>query len=289
MAHGHHQHRNERRSLIALLLVGVFLFVEIAGGLLSGSLALLADAGHMATDAASLLLAWSAFRLSRRPHDAGKSFGYYRFEVIAAFINGLALLLLVGWIVYEAIMRIKAPTPVLAGPMLAIAVTGLLVNLLALAALHGADRDNLNIRGALLHVVGDILGSLAAIVAALVILKTGWMPIDPLLSLLVAALLVRAGWSLIRRTVHILMEGSPDHIDEESLKRGLIAHVPGLVDVHHLHIWLLTAERPLLTAHLKMADTGNTNAALAAAKTWLAREYGISHSTLQIEIDRCPG
>lgn len=292
-AHGNkegngHGDRNARGTLIALILTGGFLVVEIAGGLLSGSLALLADAGHMATDTASLLLAWTAFRISRRPHDAGKSFGYYRFEVIAAFVNALAMFVLIGWIVFEAYARIFDPRPVLAGPMLAVALTGLAVNIAAFAALHRADRGNLNIRAASLHVLGDLLGSLAALIAAIVIMATGWTAIDPLLSLLVALLLFRGALSLIRHTGHILMEGAPGHIDTAEMSRKMVAAVPGLIGVHHVHVWLLTAERPLLTAHLALAGDADSDAALDSAKTFLLREYGIAHTTLQIERAYCP-
>lgn len=286
-----HQHdarsRNERRTLAAMLLIAGFMLVEIAGGLISGSLALLADAGHMATDAAALALTWTAFRLSRRPHDAAKSFGYYRFEVLAAFINGLALLALVVWIVFEAVERMLAPPEILAGPMLGVALVGLIVNLVAFGLLHGADRENLNIRAALWHVIGDLLGSVAAIAAAIVILLTGWTPIDPLLSLLVAGLLVRAGIMLTRRTTHILMEGAPGHIDAEALAEALEAEIPEITGVHHLHIWLLTAERPLLTMHIEVCAPEDAGPALAGAKRYLAATWGITHTTIQVEPGAC--
>ncbi|MFQ5347227.1 MAG: cation diffusion facilitator family transporter [Rhodothalassiaceae bacterium] len=172
----HTSRLNERRTFLAMLLIGGFMGVEALGGYLTGSLALLADAAHMLTDAAALALAWTAFRVSRRPHDLEKTFGYYRFEVIAAFVNGLALLALVVWIIVEAIGRILAPPEILGLPMLLVAAGGLLVNIVAFRLLHGADHANLNIKAALWHVIGDILGSLAALVAALVILLTGWTP-----------------------------------------------------------------------------------------------------------------
>ncbi len=285
--HAHHSRLNERRTFWAMLLIGGFMGVEAVGGYLTGSLALLADAAHMLTDAAALALAWTAFRISRRPHDLAKTFGYYRFEVIAAFVNGLALLALVVWIVWEAIARILAPPGILGLPMLAIAGGGLVVNLVAFRLLHGADHENLNIKAALWHVIGDILGSIAAMLAALVILFTGWTPIDPILSLLVAALLVRAGWMLTRRTAHILMEGAPAHIDIKALARELRESVPEVAGVHHVHIWLLTAERPLLTAHVEVAEAVHATVALAATKAFLAERYGITHSTIQVEPAGC--
>ena len=288
-SHGHDRAAlNERRTLLALVLIAGFMLVEVAGGLIAGSLALLADAAHMLTDAASLALAFSAFRISRRPHDRKRSFGYSRFEVIAAFINGLALLALTAWIIWEAIARLAAPVSVMGTPMLAVAVVGLIVNLAAFRLLHGADRDNLNIKAALWHVIGDILGSVAAIIAAGVILLTGWTPIDPLLSLLVAALLVRAGIRLTRHAAHILMEGAPTHIDTETLERELQEDVPEITGVHHLHIWLLTAERPLLTMHIEVADMRDGPVALASAQALLRDRYGIDHSTIQIEPTKCP-
>jgi len=278
---------NERRTFAAMLLVALFMGVEVVGGVLSGSLALLADAAHMLTDTASLALAWSAFRISRRPRDPEKTFGYYRFEVIAAFINGLALLALVVWIVWEAVTRLMEPPEILGVPMLLVAAAGLVVNLVAFRLLHGADRDNLNIKAALWHVIGDILGSVAAILAAGVILLTGWTPIDPLLSLLVAALLVRAGLKLTRRAAHILMEGAPGHIDTDQLAAELHEAVPEIIGVHDLHIWLLTAERPLLTVHIAVEHSGHGERAVVAAKAFLAHRYGILHSTIQVEPGQC--
>ena len=187
--HGHgHEHGNERRVLWALLLTVTFMAAELIGGLLAGSLALLADAGHMITDAGALFLAWHAFRVSRRPATPDRSYGHDRFQVLAALINGAALFVVALWIIFEAAGRLRSPVAVLGGPMLLVAALGLAVNIAAYCILHGAGQDNLNIKGALLHVLGDMLGSAAAIVAACVILLTGWTPIDPILSVLVALL-----------------------------------------------------------------------------------------------------
>ncbi|MGH6916015.1 MAG: cation diffusion facilitator family transporter, partial [Geminicoccales bacterium] len=245
--HDHHHHGgadNERRVLLALILTGGFMVVEVAGGLAAGSLALIADAGHMLTDTVSLALAFVAFRIGRWPQDSRRTYGYHRFQVLAAFVNGLTLVAIVGWIAIEAIRRLLEPVEVLGGLMLAIALIGLFVNLAAFAILHGGDRRNLNIRGAALHVLADLLGSVAAIVAAMVITWTGWMPIDPLLSLLVAGLILRSAWSLVRRSAHILLEGAPDWLDDAELRDALVAAVPAVRDVHHVHVWMLTLERP---------------------------------------------
>src|SRR5215468_2370549 len=187
-AHGAVHANNERRMGLAALITGLFMFAEIAGGIAAGSLALLADAGHMLTDFASLSLAWFGFRLSRRPADWRRTYGFDRFQVLIAFANGLALFAIAAWIVYEAVSRLASPRPVEGGVMVIVAVAGLLVNIAAFALLHGADRENLNVRGAAVHVLGDLLGSVAALVAGAVILATRWTPIDPLLSILVAAI-----------------------------------------------------------------------------------------------------
>jgi cobalt-zinc-cadmium efflux system protein len=214
-AHHGHDHAaavtagDERRVLWALVLTGGFTVAEVAGGILSGSLALLADAGHMLTDTAALGLAWYAFRVGRRPATAARSYGHHRAQVLAAFVNSGALLVIAAWIAVEAGRRLLHPTPVLGAPMLAVAAVGLLVNVAAFLVLRGGDRENLNLRGATLHVLGDLLGSLGAILAAGVILLTGWTPIDPILSVLVALLILRGAWATLCRSSHVLMEGAP--------------------------------------------------------------------------------
>jgi cobalt-zinc-cadmium efflux system protein len=294
MAHQHgysdrHGTDSERRVLLALVLTGAFMVVEVIGGLAAGSLALLADAGHMLTDTLSLALAFVAFRVGRWPQDARRTYGYHRFQVLAAFVNGLTLLAIVGWIAIEAIRRLLEPVEVLGGLMLAVALIGLAVNLVAFAVLHGGDRRNLNLRGAALHVLADLLGSVAAVVAALVISLTGWMPIDPLLSLAVAALILRSAWFLLRRSGHILLEGAPDWLDEAELRDDLAAAVPGVLEVHHVHVWMLTMERPLITLHARVAPGVDQQEALHAIHQALAERFGIEHATVQIETaDGCP-
>ncbi len=278
---------NERRVFWAMLLTGGFVVVEAVGGILSGSLALLADAGHMLTDTVALWLAWMAFRIGRRPSDDRRSYGYNRFQVLAALLNGVAFLLIVGWIGVEALGRLTAPTQVAGDLMLAVGVAGLGVNLAAFYILRGGDRENLNMGGAVLHVLGDLLGSVAAILAAAVILTTGWMPIDPLLSLLVALLILRSGWRLVAKSVHILLEGTPEWLDVARLKEELIAAVPGVRDIHHVHAWSLTQEQPLLTLHASLDQGIDGGQALAEIKNFLKEGYGITHSTVQIEPDIC--
>ena len=270
-----------------MLVTGGFMVVEVVGGLLSGSLALLADAGHMLTDTASLALAWFAFQLGRKPADNARSYGYQRFQVLAAFVNGATLLAIVGWIAVEAVGRLLAPQPVMGGTMMAVAVLGLVVNLVAFRLLHGGDQHNLNLRGAALHVMGDLLGSVAAIAAAIVILSTGWTPIDPLLSLLVAGLILRSAWMLVRQSGHILLEGTPSHLDIDQIKRELPAAVPAISDVHHVHAWSLTAERPLVTLHAQLREGADHNRALQAIKAHLSERFAVEHSTVQLEPGPC--
>ena len=278
---------NARRIFWALLLTGGFMIAEVIGGVISGSLALLADAAHMLIDTVSLLFAWLAFRLSTRPADRARTYGYHRFPVLAAFTNGIALVFIVVWIMVEAVERLFEPTEVLAGPMLAVAGLGLAVNVAAFALLHGADRTNLNVRGALLHVVGDMLGSVAAIAAALVIMTTGWMPIDPILSVLVGLLILRSAWFLVRDAAHVLLEGVPEALDVRDIGRDLVAHVPCVEDVHHVHAWSLSQERSLLTLHARVGEGANPDEATAAIRARLADRFEIRHVTVQIELEGC--
>jgi cobalt-zinc-cadmium efflux system protein len=278
---------SERRVFWAMVLTGGFMGIEVVGGLVSGSLALLADAGHMLTDFAALGLAWFAFRIARRPPDQRRSYGYHRIQVLAAFVNGIVLVAVVGWILVEAVGRLLAPVEVLGGVMLAVAVGGLLVNIAAFALLHGGDRDNINLRAAAIHVLGDLLGSAAAILAAGVILGTGWMPIDPLLSVLVALLILRSSWLIIKKSAHILLEGTPDWLDVGRLRADLVAQVPGVEDVHHVHVWSLTTEHPLITLHAVLGPDGDHEASLAAIQSHIKDKVGIDHCTVQIELGAC--
>jgi len=278
---------NERRIFIAMLLTGGFMVAEIIGGLLSGSLALIADAGHMATDTAALALAWLAFRLSKRPADARRSYGYHRGEVLAAFVNGIAMIALVVWIFVEAIQRLFEPVEVLGGVMLWIAVGGLAVNCIAFWLLHTGSRDNLNVRGAAVHVAGDLLGSIAAIIAAGVIIRTGWTPIDPLLSMAVALLVLRSAWFITRQSAHILMEGAPQNLDPAAIGSDLLNTIEDLEDVHHIHIWCLTQERPLVTLHARIKDEADPDQMLKTISSRLLDRFQIEHVTVQIEKTAC--
>jgi cobalt-zinc-cadmium efflux system protein len=269
-------------------LTGGFMLAEVAGGIISGSLALIADAGHMATDTAALMLSWVAFRLSRRPADESRSYGYHRGEVLAAFVNGVAMLALVAWILFEAVQRLLQPSDILGGVMLWVAFGGLLVNVIAFFLLHGGSNENLNVRGAAVHVLGDLLGSVAAILAAGVILTTGWTPIDPLLSMAVALLVLRSAWFITRRSAHILMEGTPPELDANRIREDLVNSIEGLTDVHHVHVWSLTQERALITLHARTEQDVDNDAVLLQINRHLRDRYNIFHSTIQIERECCP-
>jgi cobalt-zinc-cadmium efflux system protein len=287
--HGHDHSQGSSGTLLgfALALTALFMVVEFAGGLLAGSLALLADAGHMLTDAAALGIAWAAILIARRPADLRRTFGYQRLRVLATFVNGCALMFITAWICIEAVQRFMQPTPVDGSTILWIGSIGLLVNLVVFAMLRRGDSHDMNISAATLHVLGDLLGSVAAIVAALVIMVTGWTPIDPLLSIFVCLLIVRSAWSLIRRSTHILMEGSPDELDVSELRATLEDRVPDIRDVHHVHAWLVGPQEILLTMHASVGIATDHANVLRQAKAVLAERYGITHATIQIEAEEC--
>ena len=286
-SHGHGHAVNERSVGVAALLTGGFMVAEVVGGLLSGSLALLADAGHMLTDFASLSLAWLGFRLTRQPADWRRTYGFDRFAVLVAFVNGVSLFAIAAWIVVEAVQRLNEPITVLGAPMLWIAAAGLAVNVVSFLVLRSGDRDNLNIRAAVLHVIGDLLGSVAAVIAALVILGTGWTPIDPLLSIVVALIIVRSAWRVVADSGHILLEGSPPGVDSRTLRDHLRSTLPFVLDVHHVHAWSISQERPMVTLHASIATATDSSVAVREIKRELALHFRITHATIEIEYDAC--
>ena len=276
------QHRGDatRRALwIAFGLTACFAVVEAIGGWLAGSLALVSDAGHMATDAAAFAVALFAQAIARRPPSARASYGYARAEVLAAFINALAMLALIVFIAVEAVRRLLDPVPVAGGMVMAIALAGMAVNVAAAWVLSRAA-DGINARGALLHVFGDLLGSVAALVAGAVIHFTGWTPVDPLLSLLVVVLILRSTWRLLAESSGVLLERVPPHLDFDAIGHALAA-LPGVTGVHDLHVWHLSADRVALSAHVALDAAAAWPRALAAARGMLARDFGIDHVTLQ--------
>jgi cobalt-zinc-cadmium efflux system protein len=289
-SHGGHLRRhanNERRLLLAASLAGGFMLVEAAAGVYSGSLALLADAGHMLADFASLSLAWFAFRLSRRPADQHRTYGFERMQVLVAFGNGLALFVIAGGIIIEAIHRLFSPVEVLSGVMLVVAIAGFALNAGMVVILQGADRENLNVRGAMAHVMGDLLGSAGVIVAALIILTTGWTVADPLVSVLVAVLILRSGWRVVVDSAHVLLEGAPLGFSVREVEEDLERSIAAVEDVHHVHAWSITDERPMVTLHARVCEGSDSDAAVIAIKARMAERFGINHVTVEIERGEC--
>lgn len=288
MAHTHSEGTGNRTRLLAAFLVtAVFMVAEVAGGILSGSLALLADAGHMLTDAAALLMALLAVQFAQRKPNARHTFGLLRLTTLAAFVNAIALVVITVLIVWEAIVRFRHPEPVAGGFMLTVAVAGLLANLLSFWLLHrGSEEKNLNVRAAALHVLGDLLGSVGAIAAALIIIYTGWTPIDPILSILVSVLVLRSAWALMKESIHELLEGAPPSLDVDKLKRALTQGIPEIRNVHHIHLWQV-GEKPVMTLHVHVIPPYDHDALLHRMHDWLHDHYQIEHATVQMEYQSC--
>ena len=283
--HAHHAHAHPdtqatRRALwVGLALTGGFAAVEALFGFMAGSLALISDAGHMVTDAASFVVALIAATVTARPPSERATYGYARAEVLAAFVNALAMLALIVWIAVEAVERLLAPVPVAGPTVMVVAAIGLFVNL-AVAFILSRGATGINARGALLHVMGDLLGSVAALVAGAVIFWTGYMPIDPILSLVVALLILRSTVALLKESTGVLLQNVPTHVSYAAVGRALAA-LPGVTGVHDLHVWQLTAERVALSAHVTLSDGSAWPRVLASAQRMLGRDFGIDHVTLQ--------
>ncbi|WP_414457362.1 CDF family zinc transporter ZitB [Enterobacter kobei] len=294
MAHTHSHasspgNDNVKRLMLAFGVTATFMVIEVIGGLVSGSLALLADAGHMLTDAAALLFALLAVQFARRPPNARHTFGWLRLTTLAAFVNAIALVVITILIVWEAIQRFRHPQPIAGTTMMVIAVAGLLANILAFWILHrGSGEKNLNVRAAAFHVLGDLLGSVGAIVAALVILYIGWTPVDPILSVLVSCLVLRSAWSLLKESVNELLEGAPASMDIDELKRNLRRSVPEVRNVHHVHVWQV-GEKPVMTLHVQVIPPHDHDALLERIHHFLEHHYEIGHATVQMEYQACNG
>lgn len=272
---------NEARMRLVFGMTVGYALVQAVGGWISGSLALIADAGHMVSDAAALLLALIAYRVARRAATAEVSYGYHRVRVLAALANGASLLILVAWIAWEAAARFRAPVEVLAGPMLVVAAVGLCVNIAGMLILRAGNRGDSNLRGALLHVLGDMLGSVGAIAAAVGIMLTGWTVLDPILSVLVAVLVVRSAWSLVAESVFVLLQATPAGLDPDAVLDD-VRTVPGVAEAAHFHAWTLTDNRRVATIHVSPAPgaDGLTLPRLIAAR--LAERHGIQHATVEV-------
>lgn len=292
-SHGHddggtHDHAravtaaNEGRLKLVFFFTAGYAIVQAVGGWMSGSLALIADAGHMVSDAAALLLALIAYRIARRPADSTRTYGFHRVRVLAALVNGAALLALVAWIAWEAVARINTPAEVLAGPMLVVAIVGLIVNVAGAWALWSGDKGDGNLRGALLHVMGDLLGSIGAIAAAIGIMLTGWTILDPLLSILVALLVVRSAWSLVTDSIRVLLQAVPQGVDAASAEAGL-AGLPEVGEAGHFHAWTLTDESAIATVHVSPAPGVDPLSLPPLVSGWLKKRYAIDHVTVQVD------
>jgi cobalt-zinc-cadmium efflux system protein len=283
-AHGHDAHRDvsRRRLSIVLVLVAVFMVVEFVGGWLANSLALMADAGHMLSDVAAISLSLFALSIARRPATPARTYGWLRIEILAALANGVALTVIALVIYWHAWHRFRAPEPIEGPLMLSVATAGLIVNIIAAVMLHAPSGHNLNVRGAYLHVLGDLLGSVGAITAAIIILTTGWLAADALISALVATLILIGSARLIRESVDVLLEAAPRHIDLGRV-RDAIASVEGVEAVHDLHVWTLTSGYFAMSGHAVIRDPSAHQRVLEAIHQRMHEDFGISHVTVQVE------
>lgn len=275
-----------KRLALVLPLIAAYMVAELVGGLLTNSLALLADAGHMLSDVAALALALFAMSIARRPASATRTFGYYRAEILAALVNGATLVAIAVYVFVEAWDRFRAPPAVQGGRMLAVAAGGLLVNLAGLWLLRGRQGDSLNVRGAWLHVLGDALGSIGAITSGALVWAFGWNWADPVASVAIGVLIVTSSWSLLKESVAVLMEGVPGNVDVDAVRDTLRA-IEGVDEVHELHVWSISTGMVSLSCHLVSRGGGRDGAILRSARAVLAGSFGISHATIQLETTRC--
>ena len=289
MGHQHdHSHEvdarggNMRPLAIVFVLTATFMVVEVIGGLITGSLALLADAGHMLSDAGSLALALGAFWLSGRPATPERSFGYKRAEILAALVNGVALVAISVWIFIEAFRRFQDPPEILGGWMMVVAIIGLLVNVTGALILSRSEGESLNLEGALRHVIADVLGSVGAIAAAVIILLTGWRYADPIISVLIALLVLASSRKLLRDSINVLLEATPRGIDATEVGQKM-AGTAGVQEVHDLHIWTITSGFPALAAHVLVSRDEDCHARRRDLEELLSHEFGIEHTTLQVD------
>jgi cobalt-zinc-cadmium efflux system protein len=279
--HQNHATASERRLMIVLTLTGVYMVAEVVGGFLTGSLALIADSGHLLGDVLGLGMAVAAIRFARRPATAGKTYGFYRAEILAALVNSLALMAVAAWILYAALQRLNEPLHVHALPMLVVASGGLLVTLIGVVMLHSGAQDSLNVRGAFLEVLGDLLGSIGTIVAAIVILFTGWTPADALISALIGVFIIPRAWGLLRSVVDVLLEATPRHLDVREIESAMRAE-PGVESVHDVHIWTITSGFDAMSGHVR-SNGRPTEDVLHDLVSMLRDRFGIEHVTLQVE------
>jgi len=271
-----------RRIAIACVMTTLFMVVEAIGGVISGSLALIADAAHMLTDSASLALAWLGYWFATKAPDETRSFGFGRMRVLAAFANGIALIMLAAWIMIEGLLRLFDPQPVISSIMLLVAIGGLVINLVVAYILHGGDNQDINLSGALWHVLGDLLGSIAAIVAAIVITMTQWTPIDPLLSMLVALLVLLAGVRITHRAGDILLQSAPADLKPANVRQKLLENVAGMQDVHPVYVWQLTEEKTVITVCVSAKEGVDSETLRTSVKHFLQQEMQVNLVTVEV-------
>lgn len=286
-AHSHGAGGTERSLKIALALTTTFLVVEVIAGILTQSLALISDAAHMLTDVAALAIALVAVKVARRPADDRRTYGYYRFEILAAAFNAMLLFAVAGYIVYEALMRLKAPPSIDSTGMLVVAAVGLVVNLISMKVLGAGKDASLNVKGAYLEVWSDMLGSIGVIVGAAIIKMTGWVWVDSIVAVLIGLWVLPRTWTLLKASLNILLEGVPDDVEIEKVRTALVA-VPGVASIHDLHVWALTSGRTSLSVHLVTDRTSNSEAEIVPeVRRRLAADFGILHITVQCEHEAC--
>lgn len=278
--------KSKAAMITVLVLTCVYMAIEVITGFFTGSLALIADAGHMLGDAGALILALIAVWFAGKSPSQQKTYGYYRTEILAALLNGVVLVGLSLYILYEAYQRFTSPPEILSGPMLAVAIGGLIINIIAAKLLSGSSDNSLNAQAAYLEVLGDLLGSAAVIVASLIIMFTHWMMIDPIVSGLIGLMILPRTWKLIKECIHILMEGTPDHISLQKLHEKLMS-VKGVVDVHDLHVWTITSGRDALSAHVLIDQSANPDETLSEISRIAQTEFNLTHSTVQVEQTEC--
>lgn len=282
--HNHSHNANKKALTISFLLIASFMFIEFIGGYLTNSLALFSDAGHMLSDAVALGLSLSALIFGAKAATSSKTYGYKRFEILAALLNGVVLILISIFIFKEAIERLSTPPQVIGKGMMIISVIGLIINIIVAWILHsqGSTEENLNVRSAFLHVIGDLLGSVGAIIAALLIIFFGWYIADPIASMIVSVLVLYSGWNVLKESINILMEAKPANIDSNKVI-SLLKSVDGVEDVHDLHIWMITSDFSSMTVHLKVRRDADRDLILERAKRSIDKEFGLKHVTIQIE------
>ncbi len=280
--HAHGQGAPQKTLLIVLALTFVYMLAEVVGGYLANSLALLSDAGHMFTDVAALALSYFAMRFAARPATASKTYGFYRLEILAALANGVALIVLSILICFEAWRRLREPEVVQGWTLIGVSVGGLLVNLISAKLLAHDQHENLNVRGAFLHVLGDLLGSVAAVLAGVLIVWRGWAWADPVFSVLISVLIVYSAWRLVLESVNVLLEGVPSHINVKAVEQAMRG-VVGVCSVHDLHVWTITSGRHAITAHVIVKDSNESPRVLNELRLLLQERFALSHSTIQIE------